>query len=221
MLLVISVNLVLHLNLVLYVKCVCVCEFFYLIIDCVFCAVFTMASKRIRQDVSLAQKYKVIQLLEQKVSQSEIACRLSMSQLSVSVITKKRSQINEDFESCANPFRKRQRTGNSATVDCLNGSRPRDIPLNGPILMEKALVTANMSGSDKRQLLVIGKSKDPRCFHGKKSLPVKYESNKNSWMTSEIFKTWIKEFNKEMCKEKRKVILLVDNCSAHLKKAAQ
>lgn len=39
------------------------------------------------------------------------------------------------------------------------------------------LVGANMSGSDKLKLLVIGKSKNPRCFKGITSLPVTYESN--------------------------------------------
>lgn len=76
MLLVISVNLVLHRNIVLYVKCVCVCEFFNLIIVCVFCVVFTMATKRKRQDISLAQKYEVVQLLEQRVSHQKLPVAL-------------------------------------------------------------------------------------------------------------------------------------------------
>ena len=82
-----------------------------------------------------------------------------------------------------------------------------------------ALVCANMDGSDKRRLLIIRKSKEPRCFRGK-SLPVTYRANKNAWMTAEIFTDWIREFNREMCKKKRKVILLVDNCSAHPKESA-
>lgn len=45
-----------------------------------------------------------------------------------------------------------------------------------------ALVACNMSGTDKRRLLVIGKSREPRCLRGKKSLPVLYESNSISWM---------------------------------------
>ena len=49
-----------------------------------------------------------------------------------------------------------------------------------------ALVCANMDGSDKRRLLIIRKSKEPRCFRGK-SLPVTYRANKNAWMTEEIF----------------------------------
>ncbi|CAG5051389.1 unnamed protein product [Parnassius apollo] len=36
------------------------------------------------------------------------------------------------------------------------------------------MVTANMSGTEKKKLLIIGKSQKPRCFKGVKSLPVDY-----------------------------------------------
>lgn len=39
-----------------------------------------------------------------------------------------------------------------------------------------AMVACNMSGTDKRRLFVIGKSKKPRCFRGK-TLPVIYDAN--------------------------------------------
>ncbi|XP_048759253.2 tigger transposable element-derived protein 6-like [Ostrea edulis] len=77
-----------------------------------------------------------------------------------------------------------------------------------------------MSGSDKQRLLVIGKSRDPRCFRGKKSLPVVYRSSAKAWMTSDIFREWLKDFNKQMVSQNWKVLLLVDNCSAHPKDAA-
>jgi hypothetical protein len=47
------------------------------------------------------------------------------------------------------------------------------------------LCCANMKG-EKPDLLVIGKSKSPRCFRGVGSLPVDYYSNANAWMTSVI-----------------------------------
>ncbi|XP_056008513.1 tigger transposable element-derived protein 6-like [Ostrea edulis] len=83
-----------------------------------------------------------------------------------------------------------------------------------------AMVCVNVSGSDKQRLLVIRKSRDPRCFRGKKSLPVVYRSSANAWMTSDIFREWLKDFNKQMVRQNRKVLLLVDNCSAHPKDAA-
>jgi hypothetical protein len=50
-----------------------------------------------------------------------------------------------------------------------------------------------MSGTDKKKLLVIGKSAKPRCFKGLKmdSLLVEYYANKNALMTSKIFKKWL------------------------------
>ena len=42
------------------------------------------------------------------------------------------------------------------------------------------MVCANMDGSEKLPLLVIGKSKKPRCFANVKSLPTQYEANKTA-----------------------------------------
>jgi hypothetical protein len=65
---------------------------------------------------------------------------------------------------------------------------------------------------EKRDLLVIGKSKNPPCFKGVKSLPVDYYSNANAWMTYVIFNDWLVKWDPEL---KRKIVLLVDNCTAH------
>ena len=54
------------------------------------------------------------------------------------------------------------------------------------------LVTSNMTGSYKQKLLVIGKSKTPRCFKNVKNLTVDYKSNKKVWMTGDIFSDWLK-----------------------------
>jgi hypothetical protein len=59
---------------------------------------------------------------------------------------------------------------------------------------------------------VIGKSKNPRCFKSVKSLPVDYYSNTNAWMTNVIFNDWLVKWDLEL---KRKIVLLVDNCTAH------
>ncbi len=39
------------------------------------------------------------------------------------------------------------------------------------------LTITNWDGSDKKRLIVIGKSKNPRCFKNIKSLPVRYYAN--------------------------------------------
>jgi hypothetical protein len=48
------------------------------------------------------------------------------------------------------------------------------------------LIGANMSGTEKLPLLVIGKSAKPRCFKNK-DVPLDYTANKKAWMTGDIF----------------------------------
>lgn len=77
------------------------------------------------------------------------------------------------------------------------------------------LVVANMTGTTKKKLLVIGKSKNPRCFKNVKRLPVDYQSNRRAWMVSDIFENFLRHWDKELYASKSKILLLVDNCSAH------
>lgn len=73
-----------------------------------------------------------------------------------------------------------------------------------------------MTGTDKRNLLVIGKSKSPLCFKGVSSLPVFYENNTKAWMISTIFENTLNYWDDELRRKKKKILLLVDNCPAHL-----
>ena len=74
---------------------------------------------------------------------------------------------------------------------------------------------ANMDGSDRLPLLVIGHSQKPRCFRNSPRLPVEYFWNKKAWMTSTIFTSWVVEFNSRMATAGRHIIPVVDNCPAH------
>lgn len=78
-----------------------------------------------------------------------------------------------------------------------------------------ALVTCSLEG-EKLPLLVIGKSKQPRCLKGK-NIPsgVHYAFGKNAWMTSGLWENFLRELDLEMGRQKRKILLLADNCSAH------
>uniref|UniRef100_A0A1B6G5E8 HTH CENPB-type domain-containing protein n=1 Tax=Cuerna arida TaxID=1464854 RepID=A0A1B6G5E8_9HEMI len=78
-------------------------------------------------------------------------------------------------------------------------------------------VCANMTGTEKRKLLVIGKSAKPRCFKNVKRLPVNYTANKKAWMTSKIFEDELRKWDNELASRNRKILLLVDNCAAHPK----
>lgn len=77
------------------------------------------------------------------------------------------------------------------------------------------LLCANGDGTEKRKLLVIEKLKNPRCFKHVKNLPVRYNANKYSWMTSDLFTTEIRHRGRELPTQKAKIQLLVDNCPAH------
>ena len=69
----------------------------------------------------------------------------------------------------------------------------------------------------EEKLLVIEKSKNPRCFKGVDvgKLPVTYRWNTKAWMTGVIFMEWISEWDRELREAGCRILLLVDNCSAH------
>lgn len=76
-----------------------------------------------------------------------------------------------------------------------------------------AFVTANMSGTEKRKIMVIGKSKNPWCFKNIKRLPVTYKASKSAWMTSILFEKELKKWDSEL--KERKMLLFIDNCPAY------
>lgn len=80
------------------------------------------------------------------------------------------------------------------------------------------LFWANMEG-EKEEPLIIGKSKNPRCFKGAHvdKLPLQWVSNKKAWMTADIMTTWLHKFNAKMKKQNRKVVLFLDNATSHTK----
>lgn len=77
------------------------------------------------------------------------------------------------------------------------------------------LIGANMDGTEKLKLLLIGKSKNPRCLKGLKSLGLDYTHNKKAWMTGAIFENWMKGIDRKMKAQKRKIAMFIDNCPAH------
>ena len=89
---------------------------------------------------------------------------------------------------------------------CSGGKRAKDrIPV---------LVGVNAAG-EKMDLLVIGRSKTPRCFRGNTLPDIGYTANNKSWMTSEIFESYVRKFDRKMKFQGRNVILILDNCPAH------
>lgn len=79
------------------------------------------------------------------------------------------------------------------------------------------LLGANMSGTEKLKVVLIGKSSNPRCFRGVKSLGLDYYSNKKAWMTTEIFEKWLLNLDQKFATQNRKILLFLDNCTSHPK----
>lgn len=77
--------------------------------------------------------------------------------------------------------------------------------------------TANADGTERLTPLIIGHAKQPRCFQKKtgEQLGFKYQSNSHAWMTADIFQQWLVEWNHELRRTDRKILLLVDNFSGH------
>jgi len=92
--------------------------------------------------------------------------------------------------------------------DCRNGERSKE--------RVTVLLCTNMSGTEKIKPLLIGKSAKPKCFKGIKSLPIDYESNPKAWMTNLLWNKWLKQFDEKLFMENRKIILFIDNCTAHV-----
>lgn len=87
---------------------------------------------------------------------------------------------------------------------------------------EKARVTihlcCNMDGSDKVPLWFIGQAQKPHAFRRTniniQNLGVYWRANKKAWMVSSIMEEWLRWFDLRMAG--RKVVLLLDNFSAHI-----
>ncbi|UYV75131.1 hypothetical protein LAZ67_12002593, partial [Cordylochernes scorpioides] len=78
------------------------------------------------------------------------------------------------------------------------------------------LLCCNSTGTDKRRLLIIGKSAKPRCFRNfSPHFYCIYTSNSKAWMTSSIFQEWLLQFNKQLVSEGRRILLLLDNATSH------
>ena len=75
----------------------------------------------------------------------------------------------------------------------------------------------NVTGTERLEPFVIGKSKRPRCFgmHFEAETLVHYRSNKTAWMTSALFQEYIYQINTDLRISKRNILLLLDNAPCH------
>ena len=66
-------------------------------------------------------------------------------------------------------------------------------------------------------LLPLGKAAKPRCFKSldMKKLPVTWCSNRTAWMNSTLFTDWLYDFDSIIQRQKRKILLFMDNAPVH------
>lgn len=79
------------------------------------------------------------------------------------------------------------------------------------------LFCCNADGSEKFKLTVVGKFQKPRCFKNAGPLPCVYKANKRAWMTTSIFQEFLIYLDHKMSSKNRKIVLILDQCSAHPK----
>ena len=80
------------------------------------------------------------------------------------------------------------------------------------------LPCANMTGTEKKRLLVIGRYKDPRAFKGRRhKLKCTYTHNTKAWMTSFVFTEWLNKWNRKLSRDGRRIALVIDNATCHPK----
>lgn len=79
------------------------------------------------------------------------------------------------------------------------------------------VLLACSAAGEKLKPLVIGRAQNPRCLKNveKSSMPVIYRWNRKAWMTGTLCEEWLIRLNARMQQQKRKILLLLDNCGAH------
>ena len=111
-----------------------------------------MSLKRKRNELSLSQKREVVELLDRKYTQKQVATRFDVDPSVISRMSKKKEVIRELFESNhTNNGSKRQKKSKAADVQSglyqwFEYSRSMDMPINGPMLMNKAKTLADELG---------------------------------------------------------------------------
>jgi hypothetical protein len=76
------------------------------------------------------------------------------------------------------------------------------------------LLCTNASGTRKMIPWAVGYAKKPRCLKGRPNLPVKYVASQSAWMTAQIMRMFLMEFDNFV---QRKSLLFLDNFRGHEK----
>ena len=109
------------------------------------------SSSRTHKTLSLAERVDVLNRLENKESQASVAKHFGVHPSQISRIQKQRSELLQSWQNNSNPDRKRKRTGKAEDVEeallrWFSHARTRQLPVSGPLLMEKAAQLAEGLG---------------------------------------------------------------------------
>ena len=80
-------------------------------------------------------------------------------------------------------------------------------------------LVVNTTCTNKLKLVILYRSLHPRCFG--RWLPTEYVwwfSNRTTWMTSNVFESWMMSLHVHFKSQKRKVLLNMDNFATHFLK---
>ena len=109
-------------------------------------------SSRAHKTLSLAERIDVIKRMEdKKESQESVAKHYGVHRSQISRILKQKDQLLHDWQNNTNLDRKRKRTGKAEDVEqallrWFAQARSRQLPISGPLLMEKAAQLAEGLG---------------------------------------------------------------------------
>ena len=79
------------------------------------------------------------------------------------------------------------------------------------------LTTANSTGTEKLNVLLIDRAKLSRSFRGMKTLSVGDEHNSKAWMLSGEWERFLKQWNAKLATQGRHILLLADKMPCHSK----
>lgn len=75
------------------------------------------------------------------------------------------------------------------------------------------LLCSNSTGTDNLKPFLTRKYNNTRYFKNIESLPDGYAADKKSWKTRILFNKWLLDFDRIMQNKKKKIALIIDNCS--------
>ena len=76
------------------------------------------------------------------------------------------------------------------------------------------LAAGNAYG-ERLQMFLIGKYVKPQCFKVVETLLCRYRAQHKSWTSGELFEDWVHWLDRKFAVSKRKIALIIDNCTAH------